>query len=121
MMGGFAPGGYSMGPGMMWGYGAGGYGGLKLSDEQRTKIASIQEEFSRKQWELMGKMHEQRYQLYEFDSSDKTDESAARKAYQAISDTRKAMFENSLDMRKRIDAVLTKEQREQLRSYWSRG
>jgi Spy/CpxP family protein refolding chaperone len=121
MMGGHGPRGYGMGPGMMWGYGAGGYGGLKLSDEQRTKIASIEEEFSRKQWELMGKMHEQRYQLYGFDSSDKADESAARKAYQAVSDTRKAMFENSLDMRKRIDAVLTKEQREQLRSYWSRG
>lgn len=28
------------------------------------------------------------------------------------------MFENSLDARKRIDAVLTKEQREQLRQGW---
>ena len=106
MMGGYGPGGYGMGRGMMGGYGWGGYGGLNLNDEQRAKIAAIQEESSRKQWELVGKMHEQRHQLYEFDSSGKVDESAARKA----------MFEISLDVRKRIDAVLTKEQREQLQS-----
>ena len=115
MMGGYGPG-YGMGRGMMGGYGWGGYGGLNLNDEQRAKIAAIQEEASRKQWELVGKMHEQRHQLYEFDSSGKADESAARKAYQAMSDARKAMFENSLDVRKRVDAVLTKEQREQLQS-----
>ena len=131
MMGGASPGGYGVGPGMMGpgmmgghgmgrgmmgGYGWGGYGGLNLNDEQRAKIAAIQEESSRKQWELVGKMHEQRHQMYEFDSSGKVDESAARKAYQAMSDARKAMFENSLDVRMRVDAVLTKEQREQLQS-----
>lgn len=116
MMGPGMMGGHGMGRGMMGGYGWGGYGGLNLDDEQRAKIAAIQEESSRKQWELVGKMHEQRHQLHEFDSSGKVDESAARKAYQAMSDARKAMFENSLDVRKRVDAVLTKEQREQLQS-----
>jgi Spy/CpxP family protein refolding chaperone len=140
MMGGYGPaGGYGMGPGMMWGYGPragvgggygpgmirgygwGGYEALNLSEEQRTKIAAIQEEFSRKQWELMGKMHEQRYQLYQSDSSGKTDESAARNAYEALNDARKALFENSLELRKRVDAVLTKEQREQLQTGWHCG
>lgn len=32
-----------------------------------------------------------------------------------------AMFETSLDARKRIDAVLTKEQREQLQRGWRGG
>ena len=68
-----------MGSGMMAGFGS--YRGIDLSDEQRTKIAEIQKEVSRKQSDLMGKMHEQR-----------------------------------LEARKGIDAVLTKEQREQLQS-----
>ena len=68
-----------MGSGMMAGFGS--YRGIDLSDEQRTKIAEIQKEVSRKQSDLIGKMHEQR-----------------------------------LEARKGIDAVLTKEQREQLQS-----
>jgi len=49
--GGYGPG-YGMGPGMMGGcggYGA-GYGALKLSDDQRAKIAKIQEESRRQRW-----------------------------------------------------------------------
>ena len=103
-----------MGPGMMPGYGS--YGGTNLSDEQRAKIAEIQQEVSRKQWDLMAKMHEQRHQLSKPEASGKSDEATVRKGFEAMSDAHKAMFENSLDARKRIDAVLTKEQREQLRS-----
>lgn len=115
MMGGYGAQGMGpgmMGPGMMGGYGA--YAGLNLSDEQRAKIAEIQQDVSRKQWELMGKMREQGFQMHRFDAPGTADDSAARKAYQAMADARKAMFENSLDARKRVDAVLTKEQREQM-------
>lgn len=128
MMGGFGPGGgmgpgmmggYGMGPGMMSGYGPGGYGALNLSDEQRKQISAVQDEFSRKQWDLMGKMHEQRFKFHDFGSSAPSDDAAARKAYQAVSEAHKAMFENSLEARKRIDAVLTDEQRKQLRRGWS--
>jgi Spy/CpxP family protein refolding chaperone len=117
MMGGHGSGGMGpgmMGPGMMARYGT--FTGINLSDEQRAKIAAIQEESTREQRELIGKMHEQRHQLHELDSPGKVDDDAARKAYQAMSDARKVMFEISLDVRKRIDAVLTKEQREQLQS-----
>jgi Spy/CpxP family protein refolding chaperone len=47
------------------------------------------------------------------------DEADARKAFQTMTETHKAMFEMQLDARKKIDAVLTKEQRDQLRRYWS--
>lgn len=116
MMGGYGygPGGYGMGPGMMWGYGPGGYNPLKLSDEQRAKIADIQNDVSRKQWALMSSMHELRFSRRAEAPSD----AEARKLYQASADLRKQMFENSLDARKRIDTVLTKEQREQLRRGW---
>jgi len=116
MMGGW--GGYGMGPGMMWGYGRGGgwgLGALNLTDAQRARIADIQRETSRKQWDLMGKVHEQQYRLREQYESGGLDDDAARKAYAAMADAHKQMFDVQLDARKKIDAVLTKEQREQLR------
>ena len=117
MMGGYGPG-YGMGPGTMGGYGPGGYGALKLSDEQRAKIATIQEESSRKQWESMGKMHEEGFHMHQYFDAGKTDDAATRKAYQAMADAHKQMFEVMLEARKRIDAVLTQEQREQLKRGW---
>lgn len=117
MMGGYGP--QGMGPGMIGGYGA--YAGLNLSDEQRTKITTIQREVSHKQWELMGKMHDEDFQMHQFFDSGKTDDAAARKAYQAMADAHKQMFEATLDARKRIDAVLSNEQREQLKRNWRGG
>ena len=112
--GGYGPG-YGMGPGMMGGYGPGGYYGLNLSKEQRTKIAGIQEEFANKQWALMDSMHELRWSAY---NEGKFDEQAARKSFDAMTALRKQMFENSLAMRKSIDGVLTKEQRDKLSRRW---
>jgi len=112
MMGGY---GYGMGPGMMGGYGPGGYNPLKLSDEQRGKIADIQEDVRRKQWALMSSMHELQFRGR---GAEAPSDAEARKLYQASADLHKQMFENSLDARKRINAVLTKEQREQLRRGW---
>ena len=124
MMGGHGPGGRGMGPGMMGadgpgmmrGYGGEGYRGLNLTDEQRAKIAAIREEFSRKRWDLMSKMHERHDELNRSEIPGKSDDANDRNIYQAMSDAHKAMFELSLDARKQIDAVLTKEQREQSRT-----
>jgi Spy/CpxP family protein refolding chaperone len=115
MMGGYGRGyGYGMGPGGCGGYG-GGWGALKLSDEQRTKIDKILEDSARQRWELMGKMHEQGWKMRELYASGKADDAALKQAYDTMSAMRKSMFENNLETRKKIDAVLTKEQREQLR------
>lgn len=135
MMGGYGSGGYGMGPGMMGQgmgpgtmgpgmmggmmgpgttCGAGPYAALSLSSEQRSKIAEIQQDLWRKQWALMGKMHEGRFHMHQQYGGAETDDSAVRKAYQAMADAHKQMFEATLDSRKRIDAVLTKEQREKL-------
>ena len=117
MMGGYGPG-YGMGPGMMGGFGAGFGYGVDLTDEQRAKISDIRREVSRKHWELMGKMHEEGGPMYEAFGSGAFDEKAARKAYAAMTEAHKQMFETSLDARKRIEAVLTPEQREQMRRGW---
>jgi len=125
MMGqGYGPGmmGQGMGPGMMGGMmgsgmmvGANPYAGLDLSAEQRAKVSDIQEGLWRKQWDLMGKMHEERYHMYQLMSGVTPDDASARKAYQAMADAHKKMFDAMLDARKQIDAVLTKEQREKLK------
>ncbi len=127
MMGqGMGPG--MMGPGMMGGHGSHGMMGqgmgpgmmgaapqLKLTEEQRSKISLIQREASREHWTLMGKMHDQHYRMHDVLGSGKLDESAARKAFDEMSAVRKQMFQGMLDTRKKIDAVLTDEQRRQLR------
>jgi Spy/CpxP family protein refolding chaperone len=110
MMGGYGP--QGMGPGMMGGYGP--YAGLKLSNEQRAKIAEIQQDTWHRQWELMGKMHDQDFHMHQLFGPGKSDEAAARQAYQAMAAAHQQMFEATLEARKRIDALLSKEQREQL-------
>ena len=117
MMGGYGPG-NGMGPGMMGGYGPGGYDALDLSDEQRDKIATIQREVWKQHWALMGSMHELRGNFFGGKGESDAD---AQKNYDAMAALQKQMFQSSLDARKRIDAVLTKEQREQLAKGSRRG
>jgi Spy/CpxP family protein refolding chaperone len=92
------------------GYGP-GYAALNLTDEQRKKIDAIQEEVWSKQGELMGRMHAQSYRMHDFG---KADDATARKAFDEMAAAHKQMFETRLEARKRIDAVLTPEQRKQL-------
>jgi Spy/CpxP family protein refolding chaperone len=120
MMGGYGgPGGRGMGPGMMGGYGGDAYAGLDLSAEQRKKITDIQEQTRKAMWQLMGTMHEQDYRMGGMWGPGALDEQAARKAYDTMAATHKAMFDMQLEARRKIDALLTPEQREQLRRYWS--
>lgn len=133
MMGGFGPGGgpgygqgygpgygpgYGMGPGMMGGYGPGCGYGPDLSADQRSKIAEIQQEVAGKRWALMEKMHEEGGPMYQAFGPGPIDEKAARKAYESMAESQKQMFELQLQARKKIDAVLTPEQREQMGRGW---
>lgn len=118
MMGQGMMGGYGMGPGMMGGYGPGFGYGMDLSDEQRAKMSEIQQELAQKHWELMGRMHQQGGPMSQAFGPGPIDEKAARKAYESMADAQKQMFELSLQARKRIDAVLTPEQREQMGRGW---
>jgi Spy/CpxP family protein refolding chaperone len=102
-----------MGPGMMGpgmgGYGYGPGGGLpNLSAEQQGQLAEIHREMRARQWPLMQKMHEVMW-------ADPADDQAARANYDSAAALHKQMFDNMLDARKRIDGVLTPEQRAQMR------
>lgn len=125
MMGGYGPG-YGMGPGMMGGYGGhgmmgfGSYRDLKLSDDQQAKIQQIRKEMRSKQWALMGQMMDAQDKLQDLYDEDKQDAAAINKQYKLIEELRHRMVDNSVDAHNRINAILTKEQREKFRER-SRG
>lgn len=123
MMGyGMGPGG--MGPGMMRGYGMGPgmmmsddwAGALDLSDEQRTKIHLIQDETRKRHWALMGAMMDQQAKLRDLYEAPQRDNAAIDSAYKAIDSMRQQLIDSSADAHKKIEAVLTKKQLEQLRT-----
>lgn len=131
MMGGFGPG-YGMGPGMMYGYGHGfgpgmmygygpGYAVLDLTDEQSAKIEKIYADVQQKQWDLATKLFAASGKLHEALAAENPDRKAVAAAFKAASDLRLQRLELGLDTRAKVDAVLTKEQREQVQAWRSRG
>jgi Spy/CpxP family protein refolding chaperone len=134
--GGYGPGGgYSigmvpgmMGGGMMRGYGPGmgmgsgtmGYGplgALNLTDDQRKKIEGIHEEVRRKQWDLMGKMMEERQKFAALFWAEKRDNKAIQEQYKKLQDLRQQHLQLRLEAHDKLEGVLTKEQKEQLRRF----
>jgi len=108
--------GYFMGPGMMRGRGLAG-AGLALSDEQKDKIEKIHANVADTQWNLAGNIFAAAGKLHELLASEAPDRAAVQSAYKALSDLRLQQLEASLDMRAKVDAVLTKEQREWLQTW----
>lgn len=118
-----APGWGMRGPGAMVGPGfMGGWGGLPadLTADQRRRIAEIQREQRSRQWPLMQQMHELLWAA-EAGEVGVLDEQAQRRRYDSLLALEKQMFENMLESRKRIEAVLTPQQREELRRDWRAG
>ncbi len=104
-----------MGPGMMGGY---GYGpALDLTEQQQVKIAQIQEDFRKKQWDLAEKMDAEQAKLNEIYYSGKRDPATIDNQYKKIYELRRQMVQLSLDAQNRMDSVLTKEQKERFRGY----
>lgn len=123
------------GKGMMQGRGHGMHGGqgmmggamgqgpglaaleaLDLTPEQRAKITEIRRDVQRRNHALMGSLREIRWQSQDAAKSAELDVAAARKRYDEAAAVRKQMFEARLEARAKAEAVLTKEQREQLRA-----
>jgi Spy/CpxP family protein refolding chaperone len=122
---GYGMGGYGMmgDMGMMGGYGMMGMGPmymLDLSDAQRSKIHDIQSSTRKAHFALMEKMADENDKLWKVYNADSLNVNAAMKVYDRIFDLRKQMMRSSLEARKQMDGVLTKEQREQMKN-WSHG
>lgn len=110
------------GPGMMGGDGHGGFmmGGLRqlsdLSEEQRAKMDQILDETRRQNWDVMGRLLDERARLRDLMRADKRDASAIGKQSMKIADLRRQMLEAHVHARNRIEALLTAEQKKQLRA-----
>lgn len=128
-MGGYGPG-MGMGPGMM-GMGHGMMGGsgmgmgmgfgrmghlwmLDLSDEQSDKIDAIRDEVIKKQRGLMQQIWTEQDRLRELYAADKRDPAAIGKVYGKVGELQRQAFMNHLEAEKRMEEVLTKEQKAQL-------
>lgn len=115
MMGGYGPG-YGMGPGMM-----GGYGRLPdLTAEQRTKIGKIRDETRRRNWALMGQLMDEQARLGDLYDAPKQDSDTISASYKKISELQRKMYESAADAHKRMEAVLTQEQKEKWWHFWRR-
>ena len=112
------------GMGMMGGgYGMGHYGGmgmmggpmqmLDLSDAQRKKINDIQDSSHKKNWELMGKMMDDRAKLRDLYDADRLDVKGISAVYDRIFSTQKKMIENSLNARNQQYETLNDKQRKE--------
>jgi len=113
MGGGMMGGGMGMGGGMM---GGGPYHMLNLTDDQRGKINKLQDEERRKHWDTMGKIMDERARLRDLYDADKRDTQAILKVQDQINLHQRKMMELHLNTQNQIEALLTKEQRDQLRS-----
>jgi Spy/CpxP family protein refolding chaperone len=136
--GGYHMGGYGMGPGMMGGYGM-GTGGyhmgvygmgpmhmLDLTDAQRDKIEAIASEMRKSHFNSMEQIAKEESALSKLYNEDKRDARKIGAVYGRIFDVRRKMIEQMVEAQNRMEAVLTKEQRDQLKQWhssygWGRG
>jgi Spy/CpxP family protein refolding chaperone len=96
----------------------GALAGLKLTVEQRNKLTEIERDLKRKQWPLMGSIRELRWKQQDALKAAEVDVEALRRNYDEMSALRKQMFDLALEGRKRVEGVLTREQRAQV-SEWT--
>lgn len=108
-----------MGPGMMYGYGQGSM--LNLDESQQKKMTQIQDELRKKHWDLMGKMNDEYAKLRDLYLADKRDPEAIGKQLQRVYDLRRQMMVDSVEAQNRMEALLTDEQKKQMRNSYGSG
>ncbi|MFA6901763.1 MAG: Spy/CpxP family protein refolding chaperone [Gallionellaceae bacterium] len=121
-MGGYGPG-FGMGPGMMgaWGVGMGPLYMLDLTDAQTAQMEKIQTEMMSRHRTLARQMWDEQEKLGDMYGSDKRDPDKIGKTYGKISELQRQMIEMHAEAENKMQALLTKEQKEQLRRGYGRG
>jgi Spy/CpxP family protein refolding chaperone len=109
------------GPGMMgggYGPGAGGaLAALNLSDEQREKIAAIQEQNRAKNWAAMGEVRAEQFKLRSMYRGERLDADKIAEQQKKVDELRRQMLKSRVEAHNQVAAVLTPEQRKQLRQF----
>jgi Spy/CpxP family protein refolding chaperone len=88
-----------------------------LSAEQRVQVEEIGIDLRRRQLALMQEMH--RTASVGPDAPPPFDEQAARRDVDLLAGLHRQLLENTIDARRRIDALLTPDQREEWRRAWA--
>jgi Spy/CpxP family protein refolding chaperone len=112
--------GYGMGPMGMGHMGMGYMGMLDLSNKQRKAMREINRNNRAKRWALRDQMADYSDQLYALYDQDKPDPGKIGAVYKKIFDIRRQLIEERIRQRNQQYDVLTKEQREQMKSWHSR-
>ena len=102
------------GPGMM-GYGP--LSALDLKDDQRDKIFAIQEEARSKNFGTMTQIRAEQYKLAKMYNAEKADPKAIGEEQKKVDELRRQIIQSHVETRNRVEAVLTQEQKKQLRQY----
>ena len=92
---------------------------LDLTPEQRTKINKIHDELRRKNWEALGKVHDEEAKLRDLYAADKRDPKAIGAVYGSIYTLKRQMIEAGIDAHNRMEALLSDAQRAQLKQMCS--
>jgi len=112
-----------MGGGMMDGMGMMGLGPvwmLDLTDDQRQKINQIQDQVRKQHWDVMGKIMDEQAKLRDLNQADELDAKAIGTVYDSIANLRRQMLEIHIQSINQARALLSPEQREQIKQ-WRRG
>ncbi|BBP00956.1 Spy/CpxP family protein refolding chaperone [Sulfuriferula nivalis] len=123
MMGGKMGSGYSMGQGMMngWGGGMGAMSMLDLTDAQTAQMEKIQVDMMKQQHPLMRQMWDAQDKLDGLMKANKRDLSAIGKAYVQLADMQQQALAVHIDAENKMAAILTKEQQGQMHRGFGRG
>jgi Spy/CpxP family protein refolding chaperone len=108
-----------MGQGMM-GQGMGARQGgmlaaLNLSEAQREKVLAIQEEHRQKNWAAMGEVRAEQHKLRGLYGAEKLDADKIAAQQQKVDELRRQMLKSRVEAHNQVAALLTPEQRKELR------
>jgi len=123
MMGGGYGQGMMGGMGGMGGMGMMGMGGtgpmmmLNLTDDQQKKADAIYDELHKRHWDLMGKMSDESRKLRDLYRASPRDAKQIGAVYAKMFDYKRQVIESMIDAQNRQEALLTKEQKEQLQQW----
>lgn len=96
-------------------HGSGGYGMFDLSDIQKKDFNRIHDELRKQHWQLMGQIMDEQSTLRDLFDAETLDSKAIGEAYAEMFDLKRQMIEAAIDVRNRKHALLTEEQRGQLK------